>query len=343
MSDIRDIKGKDFFRLETNKEKIKFLLQYAVLAPSTHNSQPWRFKVVDSSCEIYKDETKYLIEADKRKRNLYISIGCCVENIVIAAKYFNVLKKFVFFKEYSKHKTLVAKLTFKNLEKRTQVNNKYRSILKAITLRATNRGIFKNKKIKIDIIKQINGLNSSDRLKIHLIHNKKDIIGIAKITKNAIGELYSKKNFRKELSNWIYPAYLEKKEGISTLSLRIPSLVGLFFPLILRFFNISATISYLNYKSVVSLPIICIITAPEDNENIWFEVGRLAQKILLLTTSFNIDSYITVAAIDVDKYANKVKKILHTNSTPHFLFGLGYCHFPKVFSARHSPMGKLLH
>ena len=117
----------------------------------------------------------------------------------------------------------------------------------------------------------------------------------------------------------------------------------MFFPLILRFFNISSPISYLNYKSIISLPAICIISSSRDTKSIWFEVGRFAQRIFLYTTSCNIDSYITAAAIDVNKYATKIKKLLHTNLTPHFLFGLGYGRLPKVYSARYTPKEKLLH
>ena len=40
-------------------EKLKFLLNYAILAPSTHNAQPWLFTLVDDAVELYemaKDE-----------------------------------------------------------------------------------------------------------------------------------------------------------------------------------------------------------------------------------------------------------------------------------------------
>ena len=38
---IRTIDKGEFFKLKNPKEKKKFLLRYAILAPSTHNSQPW--------------------------------------------------------------------------------------------------------------------------------------------------------------------------------------------------------------------------------------------------------------------------------------------------------------
>lgn len=42
-------------------EQLKFLLNYAILAPSSHNTQPWLFKIVDDNIiELYADRTRGL-------------------------------------------------------------------------------------------------------------------------------------------------------------------------------------------------------------------------------------------------------------------------------------------
>jgi len=37
------INEQDFPRGEDSTEKLKFLIRYAILAPSSHNTQPWKF------------------------------------------------------------------------------------------------------------------------------------------------------------------------------------------------------------------------------------------------------------------------------------------------------------
>jgi hypothetical protein len=38
----------------TKTEQLKFLLNYAILAPSSHNTQPWLFKIIDDNIiELY--------------------------------------------------------------------------------------------------------------------------------------------------------------------------------------------------------------------------------------------------------------------------------------------------
>ena len=48
----------DFPRGGTEQEQLLFLLNYAILAPSSHNTQPWLFRVADDGIEIYADRRR---------------------------------------------------------------------------------------------------------------------------------------------------------------------------------------------------------------------------------------------------------------------------------------------
>ena len=89
-----DIKKEDFPQTSVLADQIKFVLGYAILAPSTHNSQPWRFKIQDNFCRIYYNPELKLPEADPSGRDLYISMGCMIENLIIAANYFGIFWDF---------------------------------------------------------------------------------------------------------------------------------------------------------------------------------------------------------------------------------------------------------
>ena len=100
------IDPKDFYETQTQEEKLRFLLQFAVLAPSTHNSQPWLFELKEGSCLIYFNRSLRLPEADPKGRDLYISLGCCVENLILAATYFGMFERV----EYHLKENLVAEV-----------------------------------------------------------------------------------------------------------------------------------------------------------------------------------------------------------------------------------------
>jgi hypothetical protein len=63
------------------------LVHFARLAPSSHNSQPWKFVLERDAIDVFADLTRGLAVADREQRELYISLGCAIESLLIAADY----------------------------------------------------------------------------------------------------------------------------------------------------------------------------------------------------------------------------------------------------------------
>ena len=61
------------------------LVHAAILAANPHNSQPWMFKVTDDSIDLYADTRRNIGTIDPYLREMYMGIGCALENLVIAA------------------------------------------------------------------------------------------------------------------------------------------------------------------------------------------------------------------------------------------------------------------
>lgn len=61
------------------------MLHAATLAPSSHNTQPWRFVVRPGAIELHCDPTRALAVNDPHDRELTISCGCALFNLRAAA------------------------------------------------------------------------------------------------------------------------------------------------------------------------------------------------------------------------------------------------------------------
>ena len=59
-------------------------LETAVLAPSVHNSQPWRFRVHPRGIDVLVDRSRQLAVIDPGGRELLISVGAAVLNLRVA-------------------------------------------------------------------------------------------------------------------------------------------------------------------------------------------------------------------------------------------------------------------
>ena len=61
------------------------LVRAGVLAASVHNTQPWLFRVGANALELLADPFRHLGPMDPFRREQHISLGCALENMVLAA------------------------------------------------------------------------------------------------------------------------------------------------------------------------------------------------------------------------------------------------------------------
>ena len=61
------------------------LVRLATLAPSSHNTQCWKFTLESSAVVIHPDPTRRCPAVDPDDHHLYVSLGCAAENLVQAA------------------------------------------------------------------------------------------------------------------------------------------------------------------------------------------------------------------------------------------------------------------
>lgn len=66
--------------------RMRALVRHATLAASGHNTQPWRFTVRENAIDIRADLTRHLPAVDPHERELWISLGCALETLCVAAR-----------------------------------------------------------------------------------------------------------------------------------------------------------------------------------------------------------------------------------------------------------------
>lgn len=339
--EIREINKNLFFEQKNLKDKIKFLLRYAILAPSTHNSQPWLFKIENNSCKIYIDSSVHIKEADPLSRDLYISLGCLLENLIIGAKYFNVYNKVVY--GLGGKDDAVVEVFFRDNSDKINIDENSEKILDAILKRFNARGAFEKEKISDGILKRLNALNDFNDLKVDFISDGGKIEKLAELTAEGLKIAYANQDFRKEMSRWINNNFSKKLIGIPGYSLRMPALISFIFPTLIRLFNIGEKLGWLNYKSMVSAPLVCLISAKENSPLFWLQTGRLAERLMLEFNSLGIKTSVFVASLEMGELYKEVQKIIGIDYIPQFLFCAGYMNFiPKKMTLRVAVENKII-
>ena len=68
------------------QDTIRSIVRNATLAPSSHNTQPWKFRPRDAAITILPDLARRCPVVDPDDHHLFASLGCALENLEIAAR-----------------------------------------------------------------------------------------------------------------------------------------------------------------------------------------------------------------------------------------------------------------
>ncbi|MCS6774623.1 MAG: hypothetical protein NZ693_11000 [Thermoflexales bacterium] len=82
---------------DSPEAQLTFLLRFAILAPSTYNTQPWKFRAAPPAIHVFADPDRRMISGDADLRELFTSVGCALENLLVAAEHFGFAHQTVLF------------------------------------------------------------------------------------------------------------------------------------------------------------------------------------------------------------------------------------------------------
>lgn len=322
---VWDINEKDFSVSGGIEDKIKFLLNFAVLAPSSHNTEPWKFKIQGNELELSADFSRHLPESDKNKRMIYISLGCAVANTLIAANYFG-LKYEVNYLENR------AKIIFVS-----EVANRARTdahLFKAIKNRRTNRFFYKNIPVASEVSDEFKNLNNFQEIKIDLVADKETKQKIAEIMGEGMKRIMSQKPFRRELADWLRTNLTLKCDGMPGNGHRMNLFTSIIAPHILRNIDVSDVEKDKAIKRVLNFPALGVISSKEDNAINFIHAGEILERLSLAIKSRMMDIAIMVAIIEDPESRAKLQTALKSEFLPQMFFGFGFAEHPAPKSPR---------
>lgn len=327
---------KPLDNLDISKEQLcRHLISWAILAPSTHNAQPWRFRLNmrENSIEICLDKTFVLPASDPTSRESLISLGCALENLVMSANSYGLGCR-INFQNHS------VKVWLTGLARLNCLDQK---ILAAIKNRRVNRGKFDHaQQIPNEIVQKFKDAASASGLTIDFVTDTASRFAIAELQYFADRYVITKTNFRNELANYLLPNDTIRKRGMpgATFDLEdnpakeIHELLktsGPFDP------DLAAGFAIASRESTKSSPLLAVISIPEDKSIWWIKAGQLFEKIAILAVLENLAFAINAALIEVEIFNKMLKTQLGRKERPTILMRIGYPihvfgHSPRVLA-----------
>jgi len=311
---------RDILKIKSENERIKFVLDFARLAPSSHNTQPWLFSIKGRSVEIWGNKKRVLPASDSNHRQFFISLGCTLENIIVAADYCGFEYDFKIFPD-DKENFLVAKIEFKNLA--PQVRPEKESSIHAIQARHANRSPYLAKSVPPQFINEIKSLEA-EGMKIAVIEDTDIKEGLAKIVCDATEAAFYDKGFTGELSRWIKPSLKKYRDGMPGYNIGIPWPMSFVVPLIIRYLNVARQQRKMVEEPLKQTPCFLVISSENDDRRSWVEAGRALESVWLKATEAGLKMSPLAAGIQIGDFQRKMREFLKSDLYPQVFSRLGY-------------------
>jgi hypothetical protein len=311
------IDESEFFEIDDPAAQKEFLLRYAVLAPSGHNSQPWTFRVVTDGIEIYPDFTRRLPVGDPTDRELLLSIGAAITNLRVAAAHFGFDSTVL----YESSGNPGAPIALVTLRETCDPDEQLRHLFGAITKRHTLRSDFETREIEPDTLGRLCELvESSELLRFVLPHER---TRASELVEEADRRLMADEKWRAELSDWVRPNETSAGDGITGDAFGIPGPLSAFAPWLIRSFDLGETRGRHDREMVEKAAGLIVVVGDDDRTSL-LRSGEALERLLLALTSLGIQYAFINQAVEVPDIRRELWKIMRTPKPPQLMLRIGY-------------------
>lgn len=317
------------YTLVHSKERITQVLELAARSPSSHNTQPWLITIKGQNLLIGYDEKRHLKIGDPEKRELFLSLGCFIETLTLAAKAYG-FKSYYKFAGNNRLNVAVVELT--------NTNTKNQDLVRIIKNRRSDRRFYEKKQLDKAHAKKLSRL-SRGRSKLYLTDNEKHLVLLSKLTHKATYKLMSPQNFRDELAGWVRNNWTQKPDGMPGYTQGMPGPISLVAKFVIKKTKkVANDQAKKDAKRIKHSSAVGIIYTIDETHSGWIDAGRLYQTICLEASRFGIKSSAISAAIILPETSRTVKESFGLKGEPVALIRLGYKNKSVKASPRLSPV-----
>ncbi|MGE0462732.1 MAG: hypothetical protein AB7Q16_15315 [Vicinamibacterales bacterium] len=314
-----DLDPDDFPRDGSEADRLRFLVRYALLAPSTRNTQPWRFRVTADCVELHLDLSRWQRIADADQREMFISLGCALENLLIAATHFGYRTAADYLSGVD-DETPVVRVRF---ESGGVVGAVPDPRFEAITRRRTNHGVYDGTPVSREELELLCESCTEPGLKLHWITDEAGRARVDALVMRADAVLLSDAEYRRELG-----------EVIGSGALGAPWLIATLGRFAVSYLMPASSFSKADHKALMSSPAIGVICAPASTRQAQVRVGQVLERLYLAATYRGLSLQPVSQILEVDETGDELGMLVAHAGVPIQPFRLGHASSSRTHTPR---------
>jgi len=316
------------------REVLRLAVGRAALAPSVHNTQPWRFRLTDDSLELRADRSRQLTVLDSSCRQLVISCGCALFNaraLVAAAGYRAEVRRL----PDPDDPDLLARLTV--LEPGAE-DAPIAALNAVVENRQTNRRQFLADPVPAELVDELVLAVEQEGAGLFVVARQNHRIATAVLSQQADAEQNADPAYRAELRAWTSddPA---RRDGVPASA--VPHVdAGSGDDIPIRDFDSRGT-GWLPTETRSSMnQCLLLLTTQDDSRLGWLRAGEALERIWLATTQRGYAMSLLTQVVEVPRTRQLLRVELGLPSHPLVLLRVGKA--PVTASSQRRPLSELL-
>ena len=321
-----NVREADFPISGTLYDQLKFLLNYAVLAPSGPNTQPWKFSIKDDEISLIADFGRSLSSLDPAHRTLYLSHGCVLTNLLLAAEHFGFSYDARCLPDGVSGKRTAA-IGFSKIK----APARFPDLFSEITKRHTNRKSFDQRPIEKEKLQKLEDYANKKGLRLDILTSDEDKSEMADILARSQKMQLGNKAYRKELAAWIRPNSSEEKDGLPGYSFGYSDFESFFGSFIFGAFDMSSSRARVETANMKTSPAVAVLSAETDDQMTWLKAGVTFETLFLMATQMEVRFDLFSQPIALPEMRKEMAQTLGVKY-PQLLIRMGYAE-----AARHTP------
>jgi hypothetical protein len=294
-----------------DKPLVDHLVRQATLAPSSHNTQPWFFKVQDEHIRVYADRTRALPVNDPDDRELVISCGCALFNLRCAAASEGLGTTVIPFPD-TQDDDVLADIVFSG-----EADNALAGLAEAITKRRTYRHRFAEKSVLDDLLNDLRAAAEIEGAWFTPIHDADARSAAARLVSEGDAVQWANPSWRRELAQWMHPR--RSGDGLSLPWLAVP-----IAQLVVRSFDMGGGVGAKDSELAEGSPVLAILGTVADELADRLAAGQALERVLLTAAEAGLQASYLNQPIQVASLRSKLGELCKSDGYPQVLLRLGY-------------------
>ncbi len=294
-------------------DRIRSLLSYAILAPSSHNTQPWRFRISNNTVSLYADRSRALPVNDPRDRELSISCGCALMNLRVAAANQGLGTSCEIAPDET-DKDLLALVSFNLIDTSSPQGAE---LFASIEDRRTCRKRFEPDDVPAPLLNALSVAAMEEGCWLEVIDSEANRQACAALVAEGDSIQWSNPVWRRELAAWMHPG----REGDG---LTVPGVVAPVAQAVVRTFDMGNGVGAKDRQLVDESPVLAVLGTAGDTLADWLAAGQALQKVLLTAQSRGLQASYLNQPIQLEVLRPELQKLVTQEGFAQILLRLGF-------------------